>query len=59
MDNTNEIKKSLQICIENGLSNDCKGCGYREHRGGSCIDALMEDALAVILRLEGERREGE
>ena len=47
----NEVKKALEMCYKQGLTSECKACPYREHNN-VCMDALMEDALAVINYLE-------
>lgn len=46
-----EVKKALAMCYKQGLTDECKGCVYKGH-GGICIDALLEDALALINSLE-------
>ena len=46
-----EVKKALGICYKEGLTGDCKGCTYKG-KDSICMDALMEDALAVINHLE-------
>ena len=51
-----EVKKALYVCIHAGITNDCNGCVYREYEGGFCIDALMNDALALIEQQEKEIR---
>lgn len=55
MDNTREkmieVKEALGMCYKQGLTSECTGCTYREHNN-VCMDALMEDALAVIKCLE-------
>lgn len=55
MDNTREklieVKNTLEMCYKQGLTSECTGCTYREHNN-VCMDALMEDALAVIKCLE-------
>ena len=55
MDNTREklieVKNALSMCYKQGLTSECDGCGYRGHKS-VCMDALMEDALAVINCLE-------
>ena len=55
MDNTREklieVKNALEMCYKQGLTSECTGCTYREHNN-VCMDALMEDALAVIKCLE-------
>jgi hypothetical protein len=55
MDNTREklieVKEALGMCYKQGLTSECTGCTYREHNN-VCMDALMEDALAVINCLE-------
>ena len=46
-----EIKKALAMCYKQGLTSECDGCPYREHNG-VCMDALMEDALDLIIKLQ-------
>ena len=46
-----EVKQTLEMCYKQGLTSDCNGCAYRGHNN-VCMDALMEDALAVINQLE-------
>lgn len=54
MANVNEVKKALDMCIHAGLTSECNGCVYREYEGGFCIDALMNDALALINQQKAE-----
>lgn len=55
MDNTREklikVKRTLEMCYKQGITSECNGCAYRGHNN-VCMDALMEDALAVINHLE-------
>ena len=48
-----EVKKSLSMCYKQGLSSECAECQYRAYKG-VCMDALMEDALALINQLEAK-----
>ena len=54
MTNANEVKKALGMCYKQGLTSECVGCEYRENSSG-CIDALMEDAFALINCLEDKQ----
>ena len=47
-----EVKKALDVCINQGFGSQCHECVYREYEGGFCIDALMKDALDVINQTE-------
>ncbi len=49
-----EVKKALEFCFKQGMTSDCNGCAYKGYEGGVCMDALMEDALAVIKQLENK-----
>ena len=46
-----DIKKALSMCYKQGLISECEGCPYRGHNG-VCMDALMEDALDLIIKLQ-------
>lgn len=46
-----EVKRILGMCVKQGISSECKGCPYIKSKS-TCLDALMEDALAVINHLE-------
>ena len=46
-----EVKQTLEMCYKQGITSECNGCAYRGHNN-VCMDALMEDALAVINQLE-------
>ena len=46
-----EVKQALEMCYKQGITSECNGCAYRGHNN-VCMDALMEDALAVINQLE-------
>ena len=46
-----QVKKALAMCYKQGLTSECDGCVYKANKN-ICIDALMEDALALINSLE-------
>ena len=52
MAKADEVKKALDVCINQGFGSKCHECVYREYEGGFCIDALMKDALDVINQME-------
>ena len=52
MTKADEVKKALDVCINQGFGSKCHECVYREYEGGFCIDALMKDALDVINQME-------
>ena len=52
MAKADEVKKALDVCINQGFGSKCHECVYREYEGGFCIDALMKDALDVINQTE-------
>lgn len=48
MAKADEVKKALDVCINQGFGSKCHECVYREYEGGFCIDALMKDAIDVL-----------
>lgn len=49
MKTPDEIKRGLEVCSANA---DCNQCPYVER---SCIDSLIQNALAYIRQLEEDR----
>ena len=45
------VKNALAMCYKQGITSECDGCAYRGHNN-VCMDALMEDTLALINSLE-------
>lgn len=50
-----EIKKALEVCIDGY----CRGCCYGDTDQRHCRDDLMQEALDLINRLEGENEKNE
>ena len=51
----NEVKKALEVCIDGY----CRGCCYGDTDQRHCRDDLMQEALDLINRLEGENKKNE
>ena len=54
-----EVKKALDVCINQGFGSRCHECVYREYEGGFCIDALMKDAYDLLEHRAAERKDNE